>query len=171
MAVVQCIFCKTETDGTLSAGYCDGCGRKLPTTALIKTRRAIATGANAGNAEGELRQGNSVVEGLAMAAIVHLFLGGLFLVVGPYLLGRIEENFLPQVLSWTLIPTITLGILAGLARWWAKPVVLASVGLVLLWTAATFFMNAAMATGWLLVQLILLALLIVPGRAAFLSRS
>lgn len=164
MARVVCIFCKTETDGLLSAGYCDGCGRKLPTSAMLATKRSINRTTEDGPAESNKPGGLS--ETMLFAAVVHLVGGGLFLVVGPALLAKVPTDFMARVMTWTLIPTLVVGLMIPFVRRWPVPVVSAALLLTGTWVVVTFALDPVIAIHWLAVQALLL---VVLGYALFLA--
>ena len=154
---VNCIFCNTTTDATQSAGYCDGCGRKLPSSSQLQTKRSMTRSVTE-DAGLDADKGGPR-ESLLFAAIAHLFAGGLFLVVGPTVLPKVPENFMPRVMTWTLLPTLFVGSLILTAR--RSPRVSFGVALAAAyaWLGTTFLLDAEFATRWLPVQAILLAVL------------
>ena len=155
MARVTCIFCKTTTDAAQSAGYCDGCGRKLPTTYQHQTKRSMTRTIDEQTGLDAKKGGPR--ETLLLAAIAHLFAGGLFLVAGPALFPTVPEYFLPRVMKWTLLPTLFVGSLMLVANRFPR----ASLGVAVLatyaWVGATFFRDVEFATRWLPVQGVMLS--------------
>ena len=154
---VTCIFCNTTTDATQSAGYCDGCGRKLPSSSQLQTKRSM-TRPLAEDAGLDATKGGPR-EMLLLAAIAHLFAGGLFLVAGPAVFPKIPENFMPRVMTWTLLPTLFVGSLILLAGRSPRCCIAIALGATYAWVGATFFIDAEFATRWLFVQGILLVIL------------
>jgi hypothetical protein len=157
MTLVTCIFCKTTTDPAQSAGYCEGCGRKLPTTSQFQTKRSM-TRTVAEDAGLDAKRGGPR-ETLLLASIAHLFAGGLFLVVGPAVFSTIPHNFLPRVMTWTFLPTLFVGSLILVVGRFPRATIGAALVAAYFWVGATFFLDAEFATRWLPVQAILLAIL------------
>ena len=157
MALVTCIFCKTTTDAAQSAGYCDGCGRKLPTTSQYQTKRGM-TRAVGGDAGLEARKGGPR-ETLAAASIAHLFAGGLFLVAAPAVFPTIPPDFMTRVMTWTLLPTLLVGSLILMAGRFPRAAIGAALAAAYAWVGVTFFLDAEFAMRWLPVQVVLLAVL------------
>ncbi len=157
MSLVTCIFCKTTTDATESAGYCDGCGRKLPTTSQYQTKRSMTRAV--GEDPGLDAKKGGPREMLLLAAIAHLFAGGLFLVAGPSLFSNVPVYFLPQVMKWTLIPTLFVGSLMLVANRTPRGCFLSALLAAYAWVGVTFYLDAEFATRWLFVQGILLVIL------------
>jgi len=166
MARVQCLYCDVENDALQTSGYCDNCGKKLPSSALVKTRRSIVS-----DGEEDAWPGRSprqpAVEALIVAAVVHLVAGGLFLIIGPALMPWVPEDFLTRVFVWALIPSAGVAAMAFLAQWQPGIASAVSVVAVLAWIGLTFVIDERMALPWLLVQAILLGLLV---RALWVSR-
>ena len=157
MALVTCIFCKTTTEATQSAGYCDGCGRKLPTTSQYQTKRSMTRTIDEETGSDAKKSGPR--EMLLLAAIAHLFAGGLFLVAGPAVFPRIPENFMPRVMTWTLLPTLFVGALILVAGRFPRGCITAALVAAYAWVGVTFYLDAEFATRWLFVQGILLVIL------------
>ena len=155
--LVHCIFCNTTTDATQSAGYCDGCGRKLPSSSQLQTKRSM-TRAVAEDAPLDANKGGPR-ESLLFAAVAHLFAGGLFLVIGPTLFTKVPENFMPRVMTWALIPTMFVGSLILTARRYPRGSIGAALVASFAWIGTTFLLDPEFALRWLPVQAILLAVL------------
>jgi hypothetical protein len=163
--LVKCMYCDADNDAVSTGGYCESCGKKLPSSALMKPRRTL--GGDAPETPGRPYseplppRNRSVSEGLFATAIVHLFAGGLFLILGGYLYSpEPPKDFAPNVLSWAILPTLLIAALGVLARWIPMPAVLLALGLGLAWVAATFLISAPLAGGWLLVDVVLFAMLL-----------
>jgi hypothetical protein len=154
---VTCIFCNTTTDATQSAGYCDGCGRKLPSSSQLRTKQSLSR-VVAEDAPLDANKGGPR-ETMLLAAIAHLFAGGLFLVIGPTLFAKVPEYFLPRVMTWTLIPTLFVGSLILTARRSPRTTLAAALVASYAWVGTTFLLDAEFALRWLPVQAILLAVL------------
>jgi hypothetical protein len=163
--LVKCMYCDAENDALATGGFCESCGKKLPASAMVRPRRSIIGGMAVGEEEPApvTRQRSAVVEGLLVAAVIHLVAGGLFLILGPMLFRQVPERFGPYVLSWTVFPTLAIGGLAWLARYNPQPAALAALVLAALWTGATFLINPQLATGWLVVDVAVLVFLLPPA--------
>jgi len=98
-------------------------------------------------------------ETILVAAIAHLFAGGLFLVLGPAVFPKVPENFMPRVMTWTLIPTLFVGSLILVAGRFPRGSVLVAILATYAWVGTTFFLDAEFATRWLFVQGVLLVIL------------
>ncbi len=159
--LVKCLYCDAPNDGQSTGAYCESCGKKLPTSAMLRTKRSLD--GTAPEIPGERtplpRKSRLVSEALFAAAIVHLFAGGLFLVVGPMLYPKVPDGFAPHVLSWAVLPTLAIGLLGVFARLAPMPAVIVTMALALLWVAATFIIHTPLALGWLLVDATLLGML------------
>ena len=155
--LVHCIFCNTTTDATQSAGYCDGCGRKLPRSSQLQTKRSMTRTIDEETGLDATKSGPR--EMLLLAAIAHLFAGGLFLVAAPAVFFEIPENFMPVVMKWTLIPSLFVGSLILIARRFPRGAIAVAVAATYAWIGTTFFLDAEFATRWLFVQGILLVIL------------
>jgi hypothetical protein len=160
--LVKCLYCDADNDGLSTGGFCESCGKKLPSSAMLKTRRTMGGDAPEGPVERAPipRKSKAVSEGLFGAAIVHLFAGGLFLVVGSLFFSKVPDHFASHVLSWALLPTMAVAVLGVLARWMPMPAVLLAILFVPVWAVLTFVVNPALAVGWLLVDVALLAMLL-----------
>ncbi len=166
--LVKCLYCDRENDATATGGFCDGCGKKLPTSAMVRPRRAIIGGPDAEEGPQPLPRHRAVIfEALLAAAVVHLVAGGVFLMLGAWLFREVPARFGPSVLSWTVLPTLVVIGLAVLARYQPEASVLVALVLWLAWVAATFLLHPQLALGWSLVHLALLLMLL---RAAWLAR-
>ena len=157
MALVTCIFCKTTTDAAQSAGYCDGCGRKLPTTSQYQTKRSMTRTIDEDTGLDARKAGPR--ETLLVAALAHLFGGGLFLVVGPAIFPTIREDFMSRVMTWTMLPTLFVGSLVLVAGRFPRAIIGAALVAAYAWVGATFSIDAEFAIRWLPVQAVLLAVL------------
>jgi hypothetical protein len=166
--LVKCLYCDSTNDAAATGGYCDSCGKKLPEAALVRPRRTIGGIETAvGSAPEPLPRNRAVAfEALVAAAVVHLVLGGVFLILGAWLYARPPEHFGPLVLSWTVVPTLVLAGLAWLARYQPEPSVWIALGLWALWVAASFLLHPTLALGWSIIHVALLAMLL---RAAWLA--
>src|ERR1019366_3461412 len=89
----------------------------------------------------------------------HLFAGGLFLVAGPAVLPKIPENFMPRVMTWTLLPTLFVGSLILVAGRFPQGCITTALVAAYAWVGVTFFLDAEFALRWLFVQGILLVIL------------
>jgi hypothetical protein len=166
--LVKCLYCDADNDATATGGYCEACGKKLPASAMVRPRRTIEgieTTPDSGPAPVP-RQRAVVSEALLVAAVVHLVGGGMFLILGPMLYHEVPARFAPHVLSWTILPTLVVAGLAWLARHQGEAAAVLGLCLALAWVAASFLVDSRLAAGWLLVQVVLLALL---GRAVWLA--
>lgn len=160
--LVKCLYCDVETEGLSTGGFCENCGKKLPSSALTKTRRSI-TGDGPempGETAAVLRKSRVVSEALFAAAVVYLVAGGLFLIVGPMMYNPVPEHFAPYVLSWTVLPTLLVGVLGVLARMVPMPALWLAVLVCLVWVPVTFLTYPQLATGWVLVDMALFAMLL-----------
>ena len=155
--LVTCIFCKTTTDANQSAGYCDGCGRKLPYSSQLATKRSMARTLDEDTGL-DVKKGGPR-ETLLLAALAHLFAGGLFLVAGPAVFPKIPENFMPRVMTWTLLPTLLVGGLVLFASRYPRGCIGAALVAAYAWVGVTFYLDAEFAMRWLFVQGVLLAVL------------
>jgi hypothetical protein len=165
--LVKCMYCDTDNDATATGGFCEGCGKRLPRSAMVRPRRTIEGLETSPENAAPLPRARSIVfEALMVAAVVHLVVGGVFLIVGGLLFHEVPEHFGPTVLSWTLVPTLVVVGLAYLARGWPEASAVVALVLWLAWVGVTFLLHSQLAAGWLIVQGILLALLV---RAAWLA--
>lgn len=163
MAQVQCLYCDTTNDAIATGGFCDNCGKKLPASALVRTKRNLASFEESdarSETGGMARVRYRAAEAIAVAAVVHLVVGGVFMMIGPALFSPAPpDTFLSLVVTWTLIPSLVLGGVALLARSMARPATLVALALGVAWIGVTFALNLDMALRWLIVQVVLLALL------------
>jgi hypothetical protein len=171
MVLVKCLYCDADNDPVATSGYCDGCGRKLPPAAEFRGRRHGRHGAgDVDEPVPGLR--HRAAEALLTAAVVQLVAGGLFLVVGPVLMEKVPDHFLPNVLLFTVPPML---LFAGLS-WWARrqpgAATASALGLYLVVAVALFLLAPTMARAWLPVSGVLVAVLAWalwvgsrPGRA------
>jgi hypothetical protein len=160
MTLVQCLYCNADNDPTVTGAYCDKCGKRLPTSALIQPRKFARTGGGEEEGPVAVRQERArASEALLTATIIHLVAGGLFLVIGPALFKAVPENFMLTVMAWAVGPAVAL---APLVYWAKRNVSLPGVVAVVLyvaWVAAGFFLDATFATRWLLVSFVTLTFL------------
>jgi hypothetical protein len=163
MSRVKCLFCDAENDAVQTAGYCEGCGKKLPPAAQAHRRRLSGL-YEAGTSASDLEQRPVTPASgwLFTAAILHLIGCGVLVVVGPLVVSRerLPAEFLPNLI---LVGAAVLLVLAGLG--WAaryQPTLAAVVGLVAYAGLAFAGMAAApgLAVLGLPVNVVILALLI-----------
>jgi hypothetical protein len=154
---VKCLYCDVENDALETSGYCENCGKKLPNSAMIRTKKAIATGAGGEEAVAPLATRSRIAEAFYATAV--LACGGLFLVLGPALFSKVPETFLVTVMAWTMAPTITLALLGLWARWQPRPVVLLALVLYAVWIAIGFLAQPDVAQAWLIIHAVMAALL------------
>jgi hypothetical protein len=150
--LVKCLSCDMENDALATAGYCESCGKKLPTSAMVRTRRAIAAEGDGEEPPADRKMHSATTEALFTAAVVQLVSGGLFLVIGPALLSRVPETFLALAFGWTLGPAVWFGGLALLVRWQSRWVTWLAVVSYLIWIALGFIWQLEFARGWLVVH-------------------
>src|SRR5262245_22745611 len=169
MAMVKCLYCDADNDSLKTGGYCDACGKKLPPAAGVRSRRN--PWGTADEPEPAAPAQARVAELLLTAAVLQLVLGGLFLVLGPVLLREVfglevPENFLPNVVLFTVPPVLVLGAL----YWWARfqPVYAALLALAVypVLLAVNFAWSWRQAVLWLALAPVVLAVL---GWALFVS--
>jgi hypothetical protein len=163
--LVKCLYCDAVNDATVTGSYCENCGKKLPPAATLRPRRTLGGDVSIED-EPAPRQKSLTGEALVVAAVVYLVAGGLFLILGPMFFDKVPERFAPDVLSWTVLPTLALGALAWLARTQAQAAALGALGLGAAWVALTFLLNPKLAQGWVIVDVALFVFLL---RAAWLS--
>jgi hypothetical protein len=170
--LVKCMYCDTDNDATATGGFCEGCGKRLPRSAMVRPRRTIAgLETTPDSTAAPLPPQRAVVsEALTVGAVVHLVVGGGFLVVGGLLFREVPARFGPTVLSWTLLPTVLVVGMAWLARYRPESSVVLTLVLWLAWVGATFLVNPELAAGWLIVQLVLFVFLARAGWLAFRPR-
>jgi hypothetical protein len=159
---VKCLYCDSENDALATGGYCESCGKRLPSSAMIKPRRTL--GGDAPAEPGETvplpRKSKQTSEALIAVTVVYLVAGGLFLIVGPLLYNPVPEQFAPYVLTWTLLPAVVLGGLVVLARVSPQPSVLLGLALAVVGIVLSFVLYPLLAIGWLLVDVALIAMLL-----------
>jgi hypothetical protein len=159
--LVKCLYCDVDNDALATGGFCESCGKKLPSSARHTPPPTLA--AHTPPAPGEPpplpKTSRAVSEGLFAASILSVFAGGAFLVLASpvygWLSGKVPEHFGPYVLSWTLLPALAIAGLGVVARWQPMPAVALAFVFALLWVAATFVTYPALAVGWLLVDVVL----------------
>jgi hypothetical protein len=166
--LVKCMYCDTDNDATATGGFCEGCGKRLPRSAMVRPRRTVAglETTPESTAAPLPPQRSAVSEALLVGAVVHLVAGGGFLVVAGMFFHEVPARFGPTVLCWTLLPTILLGGLAWLARYRPEVTTVLTLALWLAWVGASFLVHPDLALGWLVVQAALLVFLV---RAAWLA--
>jgi hypothetical protein len=166
--LVKCLYCDVENNATLTGGYCENCGKKLPPTATLRPRRTIAGIETAPDAPAPVpRYRAAVREALIVAAVVHLVLGGVFLIVGPWSYDQVPEQFGTLVLCWTILPTLVVGGLALFARYRPDVSTWLALALWAILVGVSFLLDYRLAARWLGIYLILLILL---ARAAWLAQ-
>jgi hypothetical protein len=160
MTLVQCLYCNADNDPAETGAYCDKCGKRLPTSALIQPRKFARSGGGEETTTAAGRQERArASEALLTATIIHIVAGGLFLVLGPALFRPVPEDFMLTAMSWTVGPALALAPLVYWARTnLALPGLIALV-LYLIWVGAGFALDATFATPWLLVSASTLAFL------------
>lgn len=152
--LVKCLSCDVENDALATSGFCDHCGKKLPTSAMVRTRRAIDAGSD-GEEPAAARQREPVAEGLFASAVVQLIAGGLFLVLGPTMLRAVPETFLPLCVVLTVVPAALLGVAGVIAGRRPRAAVVAALVGYLVWAVAAFAWQPAVGLAWLVVHLIM----------------
>ncbi len=157
--LVKCLYCDAVNDATTTGSYCENCGKKLPPAATLRPRRTLGGDVSIED-EPAPRQRSATAEGLLVATVVYLVAGGLFLILGPMFFDKVPERFAPDVLSWTVLPTLALGALAWLARSHPQAAGLGALGLGAVWVALTFLLNAKLALGWIAVDVVLTVFLL-----------
>jgi hypothetical protein len=167
MTVVRCLYCDAENDATVTAGYCEDCGRKLPPASWARSRGArIYAGGDVAE-EAAPTPGRLAANLLFGAAALQLVAGGLLVVLGPLLLReKVSTDFLPGVTAGAA----ALLLLFGGLGWWAlyRPVP-ATVAALVLWgilAVAGVALFPAPALGVLPVQAVVVALLVQAVRVA-----
>lgn len=168
---VVCLYCDVENDALETAGYCDNCGKKLPNSAMIRTRRAISSGSSGEELAPVQSTRSPVADAFLITAVVQLFCGGVFLIVGPALISPVPESFLVTTILWTMVPAIVFMALSLLARVQPKLAVLTASGLYVVWMVSNFLVEPAIAGAWLLVHLVMLSMLAWLGWLALRSRT
>lgn len=166
---VKCLACDSENDALATSGYCDHCGKKLPASAMVRTKRALRTGSDGDDEPRDTKARSAVFEALLTATVVQLICGGLFLVVGPTLLTSVPETFLTSVFLWTLFPTVGLGACAILARVQPRYAVLAAIGIYVVWAGVGFAWQPIIARAWVAVHGVMAAVLAWVGYVGFKS--
>jgi hypothetical protein len=169
MSRVRCLYCKQENDALQTAGYCEGCGKKLPPASLARSRGEGRARELPGlPPEAERRVGQHPSGLLLTAAVLQLVAGGLLLIVGPLLVPpqRMPENFLPAIITGSAVQLFVYAVLG----WWAsrRPLPAALGGLVL-WILVTLLDLAASPalTAWgMPIKLVILAVLVQAVRLA-----
>ncbi len=119
MSIVRCLYCDAVNDATTTAGYCEGCGHKLPPAALARRRRVVTPGATGAAAEEDApRASRGAANLLFSAAVLLVVAGGLLLILVPLLApGHVTTAFLPAVIGGSVLGML---LFAGLG-WWALP--------------------------------------------------
>ena len=169
MSRVRCLYCDAENDAVASAGYCEGCGKKLPPASLANKRREPMLHERPGSlapdpAAAPPQQASAW---LFTAALVNLIGCGGLIVLGPLVVAReqLPADFIPDL---TLVGVAVLLALAGLG-WWARrqPVLAAAVGLIVYLglAAVQVLLVPGLALLGLPVNVVLIALLIQAMRA------
>jgi hypothetical protein len=162
--LVKCVYCDVDNDALSTGGFCESCGKKLPSSAMVKPRRTL--GGDAPEEPGERsplpHKSKAVSEGLFAAGLIYLFAGGAFLILASPVytwLHEVPAHFGPSVLSWTLLPALLVALLGVLARWAPMPALVMALTFALLWVPLTFFLHRPLAVGWLSIDLVLFAML------------
>jgi hypothetical protein len=161
MVTVKCLYCDVDNDPKATGGYCDACGKRLPSAAFRPHRHGV--GQTADGTEVELpAQRYRASEALFCVAALQLFLGGLYLVLVPVLTSRAPNEFVPLVVLFTAPPVCLFGLLGWLARSLPVPAAVLALAGQAIWLGASFAFSAPMAVRWLPVSLGILALLAWP---------
>src|SRR5579885_1578524 len=128
MTIVRCLYCDAENDAAATSGYCDGCGHKLPPASLARRRRLYAAGPGAAEEEDRPRPARQAANLLFSVAVLQVVAGGLLLILGPLAAEQVTADFLPRVITGSVV---LLLLFAGLG-WWAlrRPFPAAVAGLV-----------------------------------------
>lgn len=157
--LVKCLYCDLEMDALITGGYCENCGKRLPTSAMVRTRKALTTGSEVENLTTTPASRSPTAEAFFTTAVVQLIAGGLFLVVGPALLSQVPENFLSLVLAWTMIPTFALGLLGWWARSQPRLAVITAIAFYAVWMIAGLVLQPAMGQAWMVVHAVMAGML------------
>jgi hypothetical protein len=162
MVTVKCLYCDADNDPLATAGYCDACGKRLPPASTFRSRRGPITHASSEGAdpEPEASPRTQAPEALVTAAAVQLVAGGLFLVVGPMLMGTaVPEAFLPTVILFTVPALALFACLAWVARARPELATVASLVVYVVLTGLGFVVHPPLALRWLPVTGVMLGLL------------
>jgi hypothetical protein len=159
--LVKCLYCDVENDALVTAGYCDSCGKKLPSSAMVRTKRAIATGSEGEDDGRKKRERSLVADLLILAAVVQLIAGGLFLVLAPAVLTNVPSTFLTIVFVLTLVPAVWLGLMGLLAQRQFRHVGIVALVGYLVWAIASFVWQPDVGMVWLILHGLMMAQLIV----------
>jgi hypothetical protein len=165
MVTVKCLYCDADNDPVATAGYCDGCGKKLPPGSTFRRTRHGVLSADGPEAEPErlTPAGKATSEALLTVCVLQLVAGGLFLVLGPLFLPEdAVKGFLPTLVTLAVPPALWVGATSWLARRRPRPAALAALAGCLAWAGLGFVIGPALMTRWALVDLVLLALLFWP---------
>lgn len=155
---VTCYYCDVENDALETSGYCENCGKKLPNCAMVHTRKEMALHTSGDEVTAPAVR-SRVADALFTTAVVQLACGGLFLVIGPALLSPVPSTFLTTAVTWTVCPTLTLGLLGLWAKSQPRPAVLLALTLYAVWVAIGFLAQPQVASAWLLVHAVIAGLL------------
>jgi len=119
MSRVRCLYCDAENDAVQSAGYCEGCGKKLPPASLAHKRRAPALHDPAGvRAVDEKRRTNGRISHLLFTiAILQLLGAGALLLLLPVVRREpLPAEFMPNLILYSGAGVVVLASLG----WWAR---------------------------------------------------
>ncbi|MBY0228072.1 MAG: hypothetical protein K2W96_02210 [Gemmataceae bacterium] len=99
---IDCPFCHTSNDPSATGGYCDSCGRRLPVSSAYmhttRTARRVRT-----DEPGEaLKPRRQTAESLVAAAVLRLVLGMALVFIGPLVLAKVPDYYLP----WLMLATV-----------------------------------------------------------------
>jgi hypothetical protein len=135
MVLVKCLNCDADNDPRVTGGYCEACGKRLPTAITYRSgrsRREEVAGMELPVARADRYR---TAEALFTVAVLELVGGGLFLILGPLLLRLtakdpnqpVPEAFVPTVLAATVVGTALYALLALLARFQARVAIVAAL--------------------------------------------
>ncbi len=119
MSRVRCLYCDAENDAVQSAGYCEGCGKKLPPASLAHKRREPALHELAGTRmlDEERKTSSRTSRLLFTLAILQLLGAGALLILLPLMRREpLPADFMPNLILYSGAVFVVLAALG----WWAR---------------------------------------------------
>jgi hypothetical protein len=160
MVLVKCLYCDSDNDPRATGGYCEACGKKLPPASVYRSRRAPGEEVGSTDLPTVRTDRYRTMEALFTVAVLRLIAGGLFLVLGPLVLPKVPEKFVPVVMGGTVAGLFLYGLLALWARGQPRAAALTALVVFVLEVGIGFVLEPIGAAWGLIVQAVLLVFLI-----------
>ncbi len=168
MSRVRCLYCDADNDAVQSAGYCEGCGKKLPPASLAHQRHESVSHERAAvpASDSERTPSQQPSAWLFSAALVNLIGCGGLIVLGPLLVSReqLKADFIPDLLLIGVAILLIFLALGWWARWQPLPAVLTAGAIYLGLALVDALVLPGLALLGLPVKIVILALLIQAVR-------